>query len=71
MKMYLVSRLGGLWTCILPFWMTAIRSVEGGWIRDLLNEPSAILGGKRSPVTKVWEKLIEEGEIELHPNLRR
>jgi hypothetical protein len=51
--------------------MTAIRSVEGGWIRDLLNEPSAILGGKRSPVTKVWEKLIEEGEIELHPNLRR
>jgi hypothetical protein len=40
-----------------------------GWICDLLNEPSAILGGKRSPVTKVWEKVIEEGEIELHPNL--
>jgi hypothetical protein len=29
--------------------------------------PFAIPGGKRSPVTKVWEKVIEGGEIQSIP----
>jgi hypothetical protein len=33
-------------------------------MRDLVNHPFAIPGGKRSPVTKVWENLIEGGEIQ-------